>query len=452
MTSSSNNNAHQLLSMNNGDDTTGTTLNSFDPDDIPRPTANGGYSHTKASRAKIAAANKGKTPWNKGKQRSEGTKARIAAGVRARNRERFLLKLQDMGVTEEAYEETKKAARREKDRERRSRRTSKGGYRPTEETKAKISRILKEKHANGEIKPRKIDLSKVRRGFKHSDETKAKISEALRQRWANDPVYRQNMQNQVVRAHNSEEVRQRISTTLKKKWEDPEFRSQMMEKISTRKTSVTGGYDSSHREKISQAMKAKWQESEYREKSLKSIAKRKDETQRDRPATPARPRVPRPKKITQVKGSAAAQRSDDVVMVLPMSQGDNKQQKKKKKKAPRKKNVRFMDKDEDDSGPVATVATVATVEPKTKGARKKVAAKKKEAKKKEPDGSVNRLKEERRDLFDLLYGDDNGDDDDDDDEDVDDEGDDDPHSRGPARFALGDEDLDSFDPYGLDDY
>jgi hypothetical protein len=428
---------------NNGDDT--TTLNLFDENDIPRPTAKGGFSHTKASKAKIAAANKGKTPWNKGQQRTEETKARIAAGVRARNRERFLQKLQDMGVTEVAYEATKKEARREKDAERRSRRTSKGGYSPTEETKAKISRILKAKHAKGDIKPRKVDLSKVRRGFKHSDETKAKISEALKQRWANDSVYRENMQNQVVKSHNDEEVRQRISTTLKKKWQNPEFRSQMMEKISTRNTSVTGVRDTSHREKISKAMKAKWQEAEYREKTLKSIAKRKDEMQRDRPAaSPAQPRKPRPKKITQVKGSAAAQRSDGVVMVQPMAQGDTKQP-KKKKKAPRKKTVRLMDKDDDDGGPVATV------EPKTKGAGKKVAAKKKEAKKKEPDGSVNRLKEERRDLFDLLYGDDDAGDDDGDD-DGDDEGEDDPHSLGPARFALGDEDLDSFDPYGLDDY
>ena len=61
--------------------------------DVPMPTVNGGYSHTNASRAKISAANKGRTPWNKGKARSEETRARIAAGVRAKNRQRFLEKL-----------------------------------------------------------------------------------------------------------------------------------------------------------------------------------------------------------------------------------------------------------------------------------------------------------------------------------------------------------------------
>ena len=142
----------------------------IDPDDtdVPQPTANGGYSHTVKSRAKISAANKGKVPWNKGKPRSEEVKARIAAGVRAKNRERLLKKLEDMGMTEEEYEAEKKDQRRKKEADRRARRTAKGGYRPTEATKKKISQILKEKHAKGEVKSRsKVDPSKVRRGFTH---------------------------------------------------------------------------------------------------------------------------------------------------------------------------------------------------------------------------------------------------------------------------------------------
>lgn len=59
------------------------------------------------------------------------------------------------------------------------------------------------------------------------------------------------------------------------------------------------------------------------------------------------------------------------------------------------------------------------------------------------------MREERRDLFDLLYGDE------------DDMNDDDDGDTGkllsdssPDRvdILLGDEDLDAFDPYGLDDY
>ena len=70
-------------------------------------------------------------------------------------------------------------------------------------------------------------------------------------------------------------------------------------------------------------------------------------------------------------------------------------------KRKRKKSIRLVDKDED------LDAAAKQVKPTAK--RKKGSPKKKKAatkKKKEPDGSVNRLREERRDLFDLLYGDD----------------------------------------------
>ncbi len=154
-----------------------------DENDIPMPTDAGGYTHTRASKAKISAANKGKTPWNKGKARSEQVKARIAEGVRRKNRERFLLKLQELGLTEEEYEQKKKEDRRKKDAERRARKTENGGYRLTEETKQKISKILKEKHAKGEVKKREYS-GPFRKGFKHSEETKRKIRESLKKKWA----------------------------------------------------------------------------------------------------------------------------------------------------------------------------------------------------------------------------------------------------------------------------
>lgn len=154
-----------------------------DLEDVPLPTVNGGYSHTTSSKAKISAANKGKVPWNKGRQRSEEEKARIADGVRRRNREKFLAKLVDLGLTEEEYEEQKKEERRKKDAERRARKTPKGGYTPTEETKAKISTILKEKWANGEMKKRSY-TGPFRKGFSHSEETKEKIRQALKKKWA----------------------------------------------------------------------------------------------------------------------------------------------------------------------------------------------------------------------------------------------------------------------------
>lgn len=151
--------------------------------DVPTLTEAGGYTHTKASKAKISAANKGKTPWNKGKTRSEEVKARIAEGVRRKNRERFLKKLEDLGLTEEEYEQQKKEERRQKDAERRARKTANGGYKLTDETKKKISKALKEKHASGQVKKREYK-GPFRKGFSHSEETKQKIRETLKRKWA----------------------------------------------------------------------------------------------------------------------------------------------------------------------------------------------------------------------------------------------------------------------------
>jgi len=66
-------------------------------------------------------------------------------------------------------------------------------------------------------------------------------------------------------------------------------------------------------------------------------------------------------------------------------------------------------------------STVSAVKPSTKPSTKKTKRKKKEPKKKlKDDGNIERLREERRDLFDLLYGDDPGilDDDKEDDDDI----------------------------------
>merc|ERR1712151_396661 len=76
--------------------------------DRPIPTLNGGYSHTKKSRKKIGLANKGNTPWNKGRIRSEEDKAKISAGVKARNRKVLLAKLEKLGMTEDEWYAQKK--------------------------------------------------------------------------------------------------------------------------------------------------------------------------------------------------------------------------------------------------------------------------------------------------------------------------------------------------------
>ena len=73
-------------------------INYKDPmiDDLPstqRKTEAGGYAHTNKSKERISKANRGNKPWNKGKQRSSADKAKIKAGVQARNRAIKLEKL-----------------------------------------------------------------------------------------------------------------------------------------------------------------------------------------------------------------------------------------------------------------------------------------------------------------------------------------------------------------------
>merc|ERR1712194_970051 len=99
------------------------------------------------------------------------------------------------------------------------------------ETKKKISRILKEKHAKGDVKARsKTDPKKVRKGFTHSEETRKKISQSLRNRWQNDEGFQKKMRESFS---SRETAHKRISESLKKRWQDPEFHRSMMEKMST---------------------------------------------------------------------------------------------------------------------------------------------------------------------------------------------------------------------------
>ena len=460
-----NNGIHQELNIESSEE--------GDDVDVSIPTKNGGFTHTSASKAKISAANKGKTPWNKGQTRSPEVKARIAEGVRRRNRERFLSKLAEEGITEEEFNERQKAERRKKDAERRARQTAKGGYTPTEETKKKISNILKTKYANGELKRKPRDPSTVRKGFKHSEETKQKIRESLKRKWAEDSEYRELMTNKTVASGMvGESVRKRIAETLKQKWKDPEFRASMMEKFKKRKTS-SGSRNRAHREKISAAMKKKWMDEEYRKRATEGMAKGREKMSNTvREAKPLATKMPTTKKAaTAVKGKLTS--------VQPLTKVAGKMTKtaakQKNKTSSAKKKSTAMGSD----------VSLAVVEPITKSSKKDTV---KEIPKKtsEPDGSISRLREERRDLYDLLYGDEEDDDGHShgeatsptlvsppagpptnrrplktrrnrEDENTDRE---DPNHLGSSLLSGGsisslledDDDLDDFDPYGLSNY
>jgi hypothetical protein len=85
-----------------------------------RKTERGGYVHKSSTKAKISMANAGNTPWNLGKNRSSADRAKIAAGVRARNRAILLEKLQRLGMTEEEYVKKKKEVKYIRERIRRA--------------------------------------------------------------------------------------------------------------------------------------------------------------------------------------------------------------------------------------------------------------------------------------------------------------------------------------------
>lgn len=389
--------------------------------DAPLPTVNGGYSHTKSSRAKIAAANKGKTPWNKGKARSEEVKARIAAGVRRKNRERLLKKIADMGLTEEEYNAQKKEEKRKREAERRARKTEKGGYRPTQETKDKISAILKEKWAKGEVKKRAPSTGQRRKGFKHSEETKQKIRESLKKRWAEDPEYRAKKEESARKQNTAASSREKIANTLKKKWEDPKFRAYMMEKMKQRKKPAK--VTDEHRAKISAAMKKKWQDEKYREKAVGNIRK----AAATRPAARRRPAsveatkpkqrelkngivamvpetAPRKKvKKKAVRKAATKTKAKTKTKTKTTATGTTAATKRKKKAAPKKKKVvKAADEGPDDFGPIEAV------KPLTQPKRVFEDLDDDEDDDLDDfggDGDLAQLRHERRDLFDLLYGD-----------------------------------------------
>jgi hypothetical protein len=85
-----------------------------------RKTDKGGYAHTNLSKSRISKANSGNKPWNFGKRRSSADKAKIAAGVRARNRTILLQKLKRLGMTEEEYNLKKKEIKYLRERIRRA--------------------------------------------------------------------------------------------------------------------------------------------------------------------------------------------------------------------------------------------------------------------------------------------------------------------------------------------
>ena len=120
-----------------------------------RLTSKGGYAHLNATRLKISKANRGNVPWNKGKNRSDEAKAKIAAGVRARNRAFLLQKLEKLGMTEEEWNEASKQVKMTRERLRRARKVNR-------EKGAMLAKQKREEEARlmeGDQLPEEIDQS-----------------------------------------------------------------------------------------------------------------------------------------------------------------------------------------------------------------------------------------------------------------------------------------------------
>jgi hypothetical protein len=114
---------------------------------ILRKTGKGGYMHTKLSRSRISKANRGNTPWNKGKERSAADKAKIAVAVRARNAAILKEKLKKFDMTEEAFRAKQKEIKYLRERVRRAKVAAKKKRQQLDEGALKLQVELEEKTA-----------------------------------------------------------------------------------------------------------------------------------------------------------------------------------------------------------------------------------------------------------------------------------------------------------------
>jgi len=235
------------------------------------------------------------------------------------------------------------------------------------------------------------------------------------------------------------------------------------------------------RERISESIRKKWEDETYRRKTLKGMSAYRD-TLPPKPAKPKKERTVRKKRVgatTAVGGRPIGRKKkvggakkkkvkrksdedDDDAMIVMASAVSLVGQEKRKAVAEEIKRNAEEDalKEEQKNDGVTSELTEGSVVESAKKEKRDIKIKKKGKKK---DGDISVMREERRDLYDLLYGDEDekkssdGDDDDsgENDDNVDDQGDllgdSSTFLRGIAK-QYDDENLDNFDPYGLEDF
>lgn len=206
-----------------------------------------GRPHTATSRAKIAAKNKGKVPWNVGKAHSDETRKLIAEKTREAMLRRKLEKLDALGMTLEDYDQERVQRKRERKQAMRTGLTIEGRQR--------ISESVKRRWQDPEFRRHYTVTNRGARN--HSEATRAKISEAITLKWK-DVDYRAK-----VRRNPTLEERARISATLKLKWRDPDFRDRMLNHSFPR--------TDEWRNLVSEKIREKWQDPTYRESVTSAI-------------------------------------------------------------------------------------------------------------------------------------------------------------------------------------
>lgn len=185
----------------------------------------------------------------------------------------------------------------------------------------------------------------------------------------------------------SRDFRQRISNTLKRKWQDPHFRSTMMEKIRARKSLAGSSTCEEHKRKISAAMRQKWLDPIYRQKALAGMAKRREEMGM------VSSQLRRPTRMHTVGRSSEDFHKSSARLIQPRQ---NRKRKSKIASSPRptlanspvKDRVRNRTKSSCSCGKedklMGSATTVYTIDPE--------------------EARRLRMREQRRDLYDLLYG------------------------------------------------
>lgn len=277
-----------------------------------------------------------------------------------------------------------------------------------------------------------------------------------------DPEYAANMRSKGT--GNNTTARARISKTLKDKWQDPKFRDRMLKSMKKRKTPSVAN-SRAQREKISEAMKKKWQDAGYRKKAMEGMEKYRDNLP---------PKPQKTKAVTRTSANAV----DRIIAMTPITIGAKKMKRRGTKVKvssatagvinATKKKVKSKVKTKTKAKSKVKLASTAE---KKNGPK---IVKEKTTKEVKDDGDISRMREERRDLYDLLYGDEGDAANEEDEESIIEapspgvididllavENEDEPDNGEPKGLSnlftgvadLDDDNLDDFDPYNLDDY